>query len=131
MHTTWYGQSCSNEAEAFRLLRLSKLNCVVSAETLFVTFKMQVIARFIVNCDNVELNHSHVGAGNVTPTELRLEANRYFSNESTKEGSCSLTRRVVLVDLKCWNLFFSKRSIFWSSQCHSGILILVNAKSNY
>lgn len=94
MHTTWYGQSCSNEAEAFRLLRLSKLNCVVSAETLLVTFKMQVIARFIVNCDNAELNHSHVGAGNVTPTELRLEANRYFSSESTKEGSCSLTSGV-------------------------------------
>lgn len=93
-----------------------------------MTFKMQVSACFIVNCDNVGLNHSHVGAGNVTLAELQLEANQCFSNESTKEGSCSLKRQVVLVDLKSWNLFFSKMAIFWSSQCHSDVLILVNAK---
>ena len=53
---------------------------------------MQVIGCFIVNGDNLELNHSDVGAGNVAPTELWLEANQYFSNESVKEGFCPLKR---------------------------------------
>ena len=52
-----------------------------------MTFKMQVIGCFSVKGGNLELNHSDVGAGNVTLTELCLEANQYFSNECIKEGA--------------------------------------------